>query len=138
VRQTFSEDELVPPKGGAERAVPMLPELAELLREATRGKQPGDFVLLEKEGEVPSRQTYLARLKAFQKRAGLRDWGSHSLRHYFCSQLMRNGANIEAVRSLLGHSKVATTPGHAHATLQDLHDAVGELDSRTGNRVETS
>lgn len=137
VKQTFSEDELVPPKGGAERVVPLLPELAELLRESMQGKQVGDFLVTDGDGEVPSRQNFLHRLKAFQKKAGLRSWGSHSLRHYFCSALTRGAANIEAVRTLAGHSSVRTTERYLHATGQDLHDAIGKLDSGSGNRVET-
>jgi len=86
---------------------------------------------------VPSRQNFLHRLKAFQKKAGLRSWGSHSLRHYFCSALTRGAANIEAVRTLAGHSSVRTTERYLHATGQDLHDAIGKLDSGSGNRVVT-
>jgi len=137
VRQTFSEDELVAPKGGAERVVPLLPELAELLSDAMQGKQVGDFLVTDENGEVPSRQNFLHRLKAFQKKAGLRSWGSHSLRHYFCSALTRGEANIEAVRTLAGHSNVRTTQRYLHATGQDLHDAIGKLDGRTGNRLVT-
>ncbi|MEZ4226967.1 MAG: tyrosine-type recombinase/integrase [Polyangiaceae bacterium] len=134
VRRTFSDDTLVPPKGGAERVVPLIPELVELLRQAIRGRPATAFVVVDEEGSVIKRQTVLARLKALQKKAGLRDWGSHSLRHFFCSELLRRGASLEAARVLLGHSGVKTTQLYAHATRQDLHDAVGRLrpPARTG------
>ena len=138
VRRSYSEDELVPPKGGSERIVPLLPELLEVLRDFSQGKQPREALVVDEQGVVPSRQNFLHRLKAFQKKAGLRSWGSHSLRHYFCSALARGGANIEAVRTLAGHSSVRVTGRYLHATGQDLHDAIGRLSTQTGNGMETS
>jgi site-specific recombinase XerD len=41
-----------------------------------------------------------------EKKLGIREWSYHSLRHYFCTTLIRRGASVEAVRLLAGHSKL--------------------------------
>ena len=127
VRRAFSAQELVPPKGSRERVVPMVPELERLLREATAGRPARALLVSDERGRPLPRQRLLAQLKAFQKRRGLTEWGFHALRHHFCSQLARKGANIEAVRVLAGHGSVRTTERYLHVTRQDLRDAVAML-----------
>lgn len=127
VRRAFSEDEIVPPKGGKPRMVPMADELVPLLEIAVRGKLPKALVVTDEKGRAITRQGMLARLKALQRRAGLREWWCHALRHYFCSELARRGVSVEAIRSLAGHANLRTTQRYLHATDADLHAAIGKL-----------
>jgi site-specific recombinase XerD len=58
---------------------------------------------------------------------GVREWSFHSLRHYFCSALIRRGVGVEAVRLLAGHSKLDVTQRYVHATGDDLRAAIARL-----------
>ncbi len=127
VCRAFSADEIGPPKGNRDRVVPMIPELAAILRESVRDKLPRAFVVTDEHGRPVRRQDMLARLKAFEKKAGLEAWWCHALRHYFCSALTRGGANIESIRVLAGHANLHTTQRYVHATGADLRDAIGKL-----------
>lgn len=127
VRRAFSEQKLVVPKGNRQRTVPMLPELAEILRLAVADKLPRALVVTDRKGQPIRRQHFLRALKTAEKKLGLEQWWSHALRHYFCSALARGGANIEAVRALAGHRNVATTQRYVHATGGDLHAAIRKL-----------
>ncbi|HEX3854756.1 MAG TPA: tyrosine-type recombinase/integrase [Polyangiaceae bacterium] len=127
VRWALSENELVAPKSGDERVVPIGAPLAEVMAQALRGKLPAARVVLNRRGRTPSRQAVLSALKKVQLRHGLNARSFHSLRHYFLSALVRGGANLEAVRELAGHSKLLTTQRYVHATGADLRDAIGRL-----------
>ncbi len=127
IRRAFSEGEVVPPKSGHDRVVPIAPRLAELVGPALSGKLPAALVVVNRRGETPSRQAVWTRLNKLQARHGLELRSFHSLRHYFLSALVRGGANLEAVRELAGHSKLLTTQRYVHATGADLRDAISRL-----------
>jgi integrase/recombinase XerC len=46
----------------------------------------------------------------------------HVLRHTFATHLLNNGANIQAIKDLLGHSSLAATQIYAHNNIDKLKD----------------
>jgi integrase len=62
------------------------------------------------------------------RRAGIRDFRFHDLRHTFASRLVMAGVPIYTVAKLLGHSTVATTQRYAHLAPGAMRDAVAVLD----------
>jgi integrase len=127
VRRAMSANEVVTPKSGDERMVPMAPELAAMLADAVRLKLPAARVVVNREGRTPGRQHVLAALKKLQARHGLPERSFHSLRHAFCSALVRGGASVEAVRLLAGHADLSVTARYLHATGTELRAAIASL-----------
>jgi integrase len=127
VRHALSADEVMPPKSGHERVVPLAPELRAVLETAVRLKMPHARVVVNERGVTPKRQRVLTALKRLEQQLGVREWSFHSLRHYFCSALIRRGASVEAVRLLAGHSKLDVTQRYVHATGDDLRAAIARL-----------
>lgn len=127
IRRALSEDEVVTPKSGHERLVPMTDELRVVLEGAVCGKLPRTRVITTENGTTPRRTLVLRKFKALQRRLGLPGWSFHSLRHAFISELVRAGASIEAVRLLAGHSKLDVTQRYVHAMGEDVRAAVAKL-----------
>lgn len=54
----------------------------------------------------------------------------HVLRHSFATVMLNNGAEIEAVRELLGHASLATTQIYTHTTFEELKKAYEQAHPR--------
>lgn len=137
IRHALSADDVMSPKSGHERVVPLLPELRAVLVEAVRLKTPRARVVTLKNGSTPNRQGVLASFKRLEANVGIRSWSFHAVRHAFGSILVRRGASIEAVRVLMGHSKLEITQRYIHATAADLEDAISMLRVTSGKRRRT-
>ena len=58
-------------------------------------------------------------VKKRARQAGLPWLHTHSLRHYYATNLLRAGVNIRMVQALLGHSDIKTTGRYLHIIEQD-------------------
>jgi integrase len=63
------------------------------------------------------------------RRAGIRDFHFHDLRHTFASHLVMAGVDITTVSRLLGHKSLTMTLRYSHLAPNHLQSAVGVLDS---------
>ena len=59
----------------------------------------------------------------------------HVLRHSFATHLMNNGAELNAVKELLGHSSLAATQVYTHNTIEKLKDVHKKAHPRGGASV---
>jgi integrase len=136
VRVAYSHTTLTMPKSGAERRVPLAAPLRAILLEAIRGKEPQDRLVVDDEGATPTRQLLYRVFVALEKRLGITPaWSYHSVRHAFASLAVERGANIEAVRELMGHADLTATSRYVHATARDKRSVVALL---VGNGGETA
>ena len=113
-------------KGNKERIVPISPEVANEIKnyQAERNNliiQKDDFLLVSEKGKrlsprsvYSSVKKYLSLVTTIDKR------GPHVLRHTFATHLTNNGADLNAVKELLGHSSLAATQVYTHNSIEKL------------------
>jgi|SRR5688572_6325287 len=57
----------------------------------------------------------------------------HVLRHSFATHLLNRGADINAVKELLGHASLAATQVYTHNTIEKLKKSYNQAHPRSGN-----
>lgn len=78
--------------------------------------------------DLPSYHTCLSSLKKWVRKAGIKkniSW--HCGRHSFAVNLLRGGANIKTVQSLMGHTKIEMTSRYLHVVDDDKAQAIDSL-----------
>jgi len=99
-------------KGGKMRYVPMLPELAGELRRFPVVINE-DRIFPPKAGATSGRQRVEGSFEDLLKRAGIKDFRFHDLRHTFASWFMMNGGDLYELAKILGHSNIKMTERYA-------------------------
>ena len=99
-------------KGGKMRYVPMLPELAGELRRFPLVINE-DQIFPPKPGATSGRQRVEGSFEDLLKRAGIKDFRFHDLRHTFASWFMMNGGDLYELAKILGHSNIKMTERYA-------------------------
>ena len=79
-------------------------------REFLQKGHPSDALFTNCSGKAMSRQGFWKIVKYYGEKAGIQaDITPHTLRHSFAAHLIRGGADIQSVQTMLGHADMATT-----------------------------
>ena len=68
------------------------------------------------------------------RRAGIKDFHFHDLRHTCAAWLVQAGVPLTQVRDVLGHASIVMTERYAHLAPENIRQAVACLDANEGSR----
>ncbi len=118
-------------KRNKERLVPILPVIAAQIKAYTAerdrlGLGGGDYFFVTGKGVKLNDSlvyrlinTYFSNVSEKVKKS------PHILRHTFATHLLNNGADLNSVKELLGHSSLASTQIYTHSSLSELKKVYG-------------
>lgn len=94
-----------------------------------------DKIFVRENGEpLYSRLVYNIVHNKMNQNATLHKQSPHVLRHTFATTLLNNGADINAVKDLLGHSSLAATQIYTHVNFSELKDIYKHAHPREANK----
>ena len=115
-------------KGNKERIIPITSELVtnlqEYIQERIKIETEVNYLFITDKGKPMSRSRVYKLVKQnIGKVSTIHKKSPHVLRHTFATHLMNNGAELNAVKELLGHSSLAATQVYTHNTIEKLKEA---------------
>jgi integrase/recombinase XerC len=114
-------------KGNKERIIPVSQEMGEQLKKYISEKPAilegvTTVFITEKGKPLNARYVYGFVNAYLQGVTTLQQKSPHVLRHTFATHLMNKGADLNAVKELLGHSSLAATQVYTHNTIEKLKE----------------
>jgi len=116
-------------KGNKERIIPISGEIAANIKDYQKEKDihlseilSDNLILSQKGKPLSARQVYDIVKKHLSTITTAEKKSPHVLRHSFATHLTSNGAELNAVKELLGHSSLAATQVYTHNSIERLRD----------------
>lgn len=113
-----------------ERLVPLTPHLQSVLKsyltEREKIAQCDSLIITDKGEEVYPMFIQRIVKKYLSMVTSLKQRSPHVLRHSFATHLLNNGAELTAVKDLLGHSSLSATQIYTHSTVEKLKKAYNQ------------
>ncbi|MCL4540365.1 MAG: tyrosine-type recombinase/integrase [Bacteroidetes bacterium] len=122
-----------------ERAVGAVRDYLKMKDRLSPGNTDGHALFISSNGKriIPA-SVYRIVAKRVKEVSGVERKGPHTLRHSFATHLLNHGADLEAVRQLLGHESLSTTQVYTHLSVEQLKKVYRNAHPRAGTQKSGS
>ncbi|MEJ6786091.1 MAG: tyrosine-type recombinase/integrase [Bacteroidia bacterium] len=111
-------------KGDKERLIPLTGEILQQIHRFLKIKSENDidskYIFCKLGGEKLREKWVYSLIKKLLSSTFVDQKSPHILRHTFATHLLQNGADINAIKELLGHSSLSATQIYAHNDIAQL------------------
>lgn len=123
-------------KRNKERLIPLLPRLKKsiqnyLILKRELGHKELRLLVTEKGKKIYDTLVYRIINNYFSKVSSKEKKSPHIIRHSFATHLLNEGADINAIKELLGHSSLASTQVYTHSNLGQLKEVYNQAHPRS-------
>ena len=123
---------------GKERIIPLYPAAIRALDEYLNKVRPHMIAAIDEQalfvnvsGERMSRQGFWKIIKHYQQTAKIdKEITPHTLRHSFATHLLENGADLQSIQEMLGHSDISSTQIYTQLVNQRLKSVYNKYHPR--------
>ena len=108
-------------KRNKERLIPLSSNMLEELKNFIKKHQINHFLFTNLDGnKLYTKLVYRVVSKYIGKISSVNKKSPHILRHTFATHMLNNGADINAIKELLGHANLSATQVYTHNTIEKL------------------
>jgi integrase/recombinase XerC len=108
-------------KRNKERLIPLSSSVISDLRKFILKNEKSKFLFTNLDGDkLYEKAVYRIVNKSISKISSVNKKSPHVLRHTFATHMLNNGADINAIKELLGHANLSATQVYTHNTIEKL------------------
>lgn len=108
-------------KRNKERLIPITIKMSNQLKEFIEKYEKSVFLFTDSKGKkIYTKLVYRTVKKYLGKISSMDKKSPHILRHTFATHMLNNGADINAIKELLGHANLSSTQVYTHNTIKKL------------------
>ena len=111
---------LVLGKRNKERLLPLTSDILSKIKKLNTSNRSPFLFTTEKGKQISAKQVYRLVNKYLSMVTSLDKKSPHILRHTFATHMLNNGADINAIKELLGHANLSATQAYTHNTIKKL------------------
>ena len=128
-------------KRNKERIIPLLPSIVKSIDHYLRYRKElphqSDYLFLTSKGnKIYETLVYRVINNYFSKVSSKVKKSPHILRHSFATHLLNEGANLNSVKELLGHSSLASTQVYTHNSLDQIKKVYNQAHPRSNKKQD--
>jgi integrase/recombinase XerC len=126
-------------KRNKERLIPLLPSIVKSLKDYIQNRSNLDvksdhLFLTQKGNKIYETLVYRVINNYFSKVSSKLKKSPHILRHSFATHLLNEGADLNSVKELLGHSSLASTQVYTHNSLEQIKKVYKQAHPRSNKK----